>query len=431
MSRARRLATPTLAAILYVTLVFPPEISVTVGGLRLTLYRVLLLAVTIPMLLRLIQSTKQRIHAVDYLIMAHAAWVVLALTVYGGIGQGIESGGIYVVESLGAYLVGRMTITNADQHKALLRFMVTLLGIMFLFTVPESLTGTHFIRETARAVAGGPGLPIIDQRLGLDRAFGSFDHPILYGVFAASTFAATYYILGEAKLKTKTISLMSVVGGSAFLSLSAGPFVGLFCQIGLLGWDRVTRGIQMRWWALVSIFALMMFAVSMGSNRSPVHVFISYLTFSAASSYNRILIWEYGSAEVGRNPLFGIGFGDWIRAPWMSDSMDNFWLLTAVRYGLPALIFLVAAIITLALRQYRAIGRNQYLNRYRMAWLAIMTGLAVSGVTVHFWNAMFVYFFFLIGTGAWMIYPKGSTNGQFDHNTRLVSPNQMGLSANY
>ena len=114
---------------------------------------------------------------------------------------------------------------------------------------------------------------------------------------------------------------------------------------------------------------------------------------------------QYGTAEVGRHPLFGIGFGDWIRAPWMSDSMDNFWLLTAVRYGLPALIFLAAAIITLAIRQFRISGRDPELNRHRMAWVAIIVGFAVSGVTVHFWNSVFVYFFFLIGTGAWMVYP--------------------------
>ena len=428
MSRVRYTAVPTLAAVFYAALIFPPEFSVTVGGLRLTLYRVFLLLVTVPLLMRLLQSTKQRMHAVDYLVMAHAGWVVLALTVYGGIGQGIESGGIYVVESLGAYLVGRIAITNTEQHRALLRYMVTLLGLMFLFTVPESLTGTHFIRELARAIAGGPGLPIIEQRMGLDRAFGSFDHPILYGVFAASTFAACFYILGQGKFKARTIGLMGLVGSSAFLSLSAGPFVGLFCQIGLLAWDRITRGIQLRWWALGSIFALMMFAVSMGSNRSPVHVFISYLTFSAASSYNRILIWEYGSAEVGRHPIFGLGFGDWIRAPWMSDSMDNFWLLTAVRYGLPALLFLVAAIVTLAVRQVRGVGRNQELNRHRMAWLAIMIGLAVSGVTVHFWNAMFAYFFFLIGTGAWMVNPpRQRADSQYQY-FQLNHPRQLALS---
>ena len=51
------------------------------------------------------------------------------------------------------------------------------------------------------------------------------------------------------------------------------------------------------------------------------------------------------------------------------------------------------------------VSRDKELNRFRMGWLAIMVGLAVSGVTVHFWNALFAYFFFLIGTGVWMTRP--------------------------
>jgi hypothetical protein len=424
MSRSGKIRVPAITAIFYVALILPPEFSVTIGGLRLTLYRVLLLIVTIPLLVRLIQNTRQPLHTADYLVMAHAAWVVLALTVYGGIATGLESGGIYVVESLGAYLIGRIAVTSADEHRALLRFMVGVLAVMFLFTLPESLSGNHLIRELARAVAGGPGLPVIEPRLGLDRAFGSFDHPILYGVFAASTFAATWYVLAREQLHSKSIALMGIVGGSAFLSLSAGPFVGLACQIALIAWDRVTKGINLRWWALMSVFMLMWFAVSLGSNRSPIKVFISYLTFSPQSAYNRILIWEYGSAEVGRHPLFGIGFGDWIRAPWMSDSMDNFWLLTAVRYGLPALIFLVAAIATLAIRQTRVNGHSTDLNRHRMAWLAIIVGLSISGVTVHFWNSLFAYFFFLIGTGAWMAYrPRSRLNYTLAKSYRQVANN--------
>ena len=247
MNRANRVRTPLLAAVFYIAVIMPREFSVSLGGLRLSPYRVVLLIVTIPLLLRLFQNHRQPPHAVDFLVMAHAAWAVLALAVYGGIGTGLESGGIYAVESLGAYLLGRMTVTSAAEHRALLRFMVVVLGVMFLLTLPESLTGTHFIREAARAVAGGPGLPYIEPRLGLDRAFGSFDHPILYGVFAASTFAATYYVLNSEQLRPRAIVLLGMVACSTFLSLSAGPFVGLACQAVVIGWDRITKGISLRW----------------------------------------------------------------------------------------------------------------------------------------------------------------------------------------
>jgi len=406
MRGVRAASAPRLAALFYITLIMPPEFSVSLGGLRLSPYRVLLLLVTVSLLLRLMESRRQPPHAVDWMIMAHAGWAVLALGIFGGIGAGIESGGIYVVESLGAYLVGRVVITSVEEHRALLRFMVGVLAGMALLTLPESLTGTHLIREAARALMGGPGLPVIEPRMGLDRAFGSFDHPILYGVFASSTFAAAYYVLNRERLGLRAAGLLALIGGSTFLSLSAGPFVGLACQAVVIGWDRVTKGISLRWSAISGLLMLAWFAVSLGSNRSPIKVFITYAAFSPQSAYNRVLIWEYGTAEVGRHPLFGIGLGDWIRAPWMSDSMDNFWLVTAVRYGLPALAFLLGAIVVLAIRQARTSAHDAELNRHRMAWLAIMIGFAISGITVHFWNSLFAYFFFLIGSGVWLSHPQ-------------------------
>ena len=190
---------------------------------------------------------------------------------------------------------------------------------------------------------------------------------------------------------------------STFFSLSAGPFLGLATQTGLIAWDRLLRNVNYRWLGLVSLVFLFLAALSLGSNRSPVKVLIGYLAFSAESSYNRINIWTYGTAEVARHPVFGIGLGDWIRAPWMSDSMDNFWLITAVRYGLPALGFLVLAIVTMAIAQARNTRGNALLERNRMAWIIIMVGMSLTGATTHFYNALFSYFYFLIGLGAWLM----------------------------
>jgi hypothetical protein len=391
---------PWLGAAFYLALAVPLEFSATVAGLRLSPYRVFLLVMFIPMIMRLVREA--RILPADYLVAAHAFWAALALGVYGGVGAGLESGGIYIIESLGAYLVGRLAVSSPESSRAMLRFMVTVLVVMAAFALPESITGYHLLREISRTLMGGAALPIIEPRLGLHRAFGSFDHPILYGVFAASTFAAAYYVLCKEQLRARSLAILGVIAGSTFVSLSAGPFVALACQLMVLGWDRLTKGIQMRWSILVSGIMLLWFAVSLASNRGFVKVFISYFTFSPHSAYNRTLIWDYGTAEVARHPVFGIGLGDWIRAPWMSDSMDNFWLLTAVRYGLPALIFLVGAIVLIAIQQARTVGGNRELNRYRMGWLVIIIGLSVSGITVHFWNAMFAYFFFLMGTGVWM-----------------------------
>jgi len=48
---------------------------------------------------------------------------------------------------------------------------------------------------------------------------------------------------------------------------------------------------------------------------------------------------------VRAHPVFGIGYGDWARPNWIPASVDNFWLLTAMRHGVPGLGFLAAAFI--------------------------------------------------------------------------------------
>jgi hypothetical protein len=345
--------------------------------------------------------------AADWLIAGHALWVVLALANYGGIGQGLESGGIYIVESLGSYLLGRCYIRSGASFEALIKFMVALIIIMMIFTVPEALTGNHVAREVFRAVLGGPPIPHIDPRLGLHRAFGPFDHPILYGTFCASVFSAAYYVLAKERFGAVMITWCFVVGLATFASVSAGALVAAAIQGGLMTWDRLTRGIKGRWMILGSLMVLGWTLLALVSNRSPIKVLIGIFSFSSVSSYNRILIWEFGTAEIARHPIFGIGFGDWQRPDWMqwaqSDSMDNFWLATAVRFGLPALIFLLGAIFWIVFR----IGRKRLVDnltrRCRKAFFFSLAGLVVAGCTVHFWNALFCLFFFLLGAGVWTL----------------------------
>jgi hypothetical protein len=190
---------------------------------------------------------------------------------------------------------------------------------------------------------------------------------------------------------------------ASFVSLSVGAWTMLGMQIALIAWDRITKGMPGRWGILGVAIILMLVVISMLSNRSPVKVFISYASFSARSSYNRILIWEYGTAEVARHPLFGIGLGEWVRAPWMSSSMDNFWLVIAVRYGLPALIFMAFAILFVVLKASARKDITAEWARCRMGWIVTVAGAAIAACTVHLWNNTFGFFMFFVGAGVWLL----------------------------
>jgi hypothetical protein len=182
--------------------------------------------------------------------------------------------------------------------------------------------------------------------------------------------------------------------------------VVLMMQGFVAAWQRVLGRVKGRWAALFALFAATYVAIDLFSTKTPFHVFVNHFTFSRQSAYNRILIFDYGTAEVARHPVFGIGLGDWERPAWMSDSMDNFWLVVAVRYGLPALGFLLALLLGLVWCAARRKDLPEDWRRARHAWAFTLFGITVAAATVHLWNALFVLFVFLIGAGAWLLDAK-------------------------
>lgn len=400
-------AVPIAVGFFFMAMMLPTAVSLNLGGLRLSAYRIVLIVMIVPMMVQLLSGQRGRINLFDMLLFAHCSWALLALIKWAGLAQGIETGGIYIVECAGAYLLGRIYIRSSDDFTAMSRAYVSIVLATLVFTVPEALTGIHILHDGISSAVGGPRAPFIEPRMGLERTFGPFDHPILYGVFCASSFSLAYFVLAQRQLmKFGNLTKIAGVVLATFMSASGGPYLVLMMQGFVASWERVLGKIQGRWAALFSLFAAAYVAIDLFSTRTPFHVFVTYFTFSKQSAYNRILIFEYGTAEVARHPIFGIGLGEWERPPWMSDSMDNFWLATAVRYGLPALLFLLALLFGLVW----SVGQRKNLppdwKRARHAWAFTLFGITVAAATVHLWNALFVLFFFLLGSGAWLLDAK-------------------------
>jgi hypothetical protein len=404
MTGRRILGVPLPVALFFLGMMLPTSVGVTLGGLRLSAFRVVLLVMFLPMLVTLLSGRRVRANIFDALVLGHALLALAALVRWGGLQQGIESGGIYVVEFAGAWLMGRVYILSHADFRAFARAFVLTVVVLVGFTLPEALTAVHILHDGLATISGGAPAAHIEPRMGLERAFGPFDHPILYGVFSAAAFSMAWHVVAERRLFN--LSGMAQVGGvglATFLSASGGPYLVLIMQGFVAVWERALRGVQGRWLMLWALFALIYLGIDLFSNRTPFHVFVTHFTFSTQSAYNRILLFDFGMAEVMRNPLLGIGLGDWTRPSWMSDSMDNFWLLIAMRYGVPAWAMLVALVLGLVVAAARRQGLPEPWKRARHAWAFTLFGIAVAAATVHLWNALFVLFLFLIGAGAWLV----------------------------
>jgi len=395
---------PLPIALFLVAMMLPTAVSINLGGLRLSAYRMVLVVMFLPMVVQLVSGRRGRAHLFDLLVLAHCTWALLALIKWGGLAQGIESGGIYIVEFAGAYLLGRLYIRSCEDFTAVARAYVGLVLATLVFTVPEAATGVHILHDGISGALGGPMAPYIEPRMGLERTFGPFDHPILYGVFSASAFSLAYFVVAQRRLMNpRGMAKVAGVSLATFMSASGGPYVVLMMQGFVGAWERVLGKVQGRWAALFTLFALLYAAIDLFSAKTPFHVFVNHFTFSTQSAYNRILIFEFGTAEVARHPVFGIGLGDWERPAWMSDSMDNFWLVTAVRYGLPAFALLVGLLLGMVWAAAQRKGLPPEWRRARHAWAFTLFGITVAAATVHLWNALFVLFLFLIGAGAWLL----------------------------
>ena len=93
-----------------ISLLLPPELSIELGGLRLSGYRIVLLIMFVPMLYALMLRPSVRMSYADWGMIFVSVWSLLALVVHEGLVEAIEKGGILIVEMFGSYLIARIYI---------------------------------------------------------------------------------------------------------------------------------------------------------------------------------------------------------------------------------------------------------------------------------------------------------------------------------
>jgi hypothetical protein len=197
--------------------------------------------------------------------------------------------------------------------------------------------------------------------------------------------------------------------GAAFLSMSSAPIASLVIQGALMSWNWLLRQYSLRWKILWALAFAAYLVIEFGSNQTPASFYVSYFTFDRGTGWYRLWTWEYATASVLNHPVFGIGFGDWVRPGWMaSGSIDNFWLVIAVRHGFPALGCMLGAYLAITLAVSFKAKLDESLENYRLAFLLCMVTYFFVGTTVYFWAASYVWFLFLLGSGVWLLNGEGA-----------------------
>ncbi len=379
------------------------------GPLYITSLRLLLLFFAIPLTINLIRGKYGGILPVDILFMGYMAWMQISLFINSPESL-VSQFGSTSVEFFVGYLFGRAFIRSRLDFVFMLKVLSAVIAITIPFAAYEAITGNPIIIQTIRKIPGITSEPINNYgtRLGLYRSQVILAHPIHYGLLCSSLFSLVFVGLkGQIGNGTRyAVSALALAG--VFLSLSSGAILPTVLQIFFILWYYIFISFSKRWVLLASIFVIAYILVDLASNRDPLRVFMSYATFSSDTAYWRQYIFEWGMYNVWENPAFGIGLNDWVRPDWMfTSSMDNFWLVNAVRFGIPGFLFLLAGVVYAVTKAaIRKIEGDQSLQNLRLAWVFCIISFSISLTTVHIWATIYSYFFFLFGSGIWLIGSK-------------------------
>lgn len=395
-ARRRGMLPVTLAAILLYLLLIPQQFNVTVADVYLSPYRLFLIGATLYVFSG---ALRQRLRLVwpDLFVVLAMAWIWLASFITSGsVGTSTIIGGAHTVDMGLAYFVARATIQTPCDLRRFLVLIAPGVGLISAILVIESVTHTLILQRLAGSLTGAPFPQRLDVRMGLMRGFASFPHPILAGIFLGSFLPL--YLLSGLRGWPKVVGVLASIGG--VLSMSSAAMLALVAGGLLYSYDWLSERIANLSWRIFLLFSAVLYvAVELTSNSGFYNLLIRYASLNTASAYNRVLIWNYGTENIARSPWFGIGYADWDRPDWMhSGSFDHFWLITALRFGIPETFFLLGAtlmgLVMVALKSRDLPPHDARLLRGVAISLAVFA-LGVNSVSL--WMSTLAWFFVLLG----------------------------------
>ena len=386
-----------MLAIFFIALVIPG--SLTIGSLTVNPSRIVLLIVFVPLFMRWLTGRAGRITPADIGVLLYCLWVALSLFVLLGL-QRIPSAGIQLVEMFGGYLVGRILVRSSEDYRTFVRYFFYALVFLSPFVWAEFMTGSSPLRRIADAFL------TVDEinentkpRLGFwNRAQGPFDHAILLGLFCSLGLANLYYVYDD--LFVKRLSRVSLTLAMIFMTLSSAPLISSGLQLMMIIWDRLFAFLRARWFILILLGLTTLGILQVALPGGLLTFIFDHFLLIPETGYDRLEQLHWGTLSVMNHPFFGAS--DWVRPYYLGyGAIDNFWLGTAVRSGLPSLLLLWFAIAMNVLGILTASDLDPVAQRYRRGYIIPLTGLLMVLTSVSIWGPVSTFVLTYLGAGAW------------------------------
>ncbi|MCI4677045.1 hypothetical protein K9U39_12345 [Rhodoblastus acidophilus] len=368
------------------------EAQISIADAKFTAGRFLITVLVVPALVVLARSGR-RLMAADVAALFMAIWMFVSAASNGG---SLSSPAAEALQMLFAYIVGRAFFSGPASLDAFVRTLATLTFFIIAIAIGEHVAGRWIAHDAAASIFGTTPLTPV-YRGDTIRATSTLDHPILFGVFCALVNAIL--LLWEKNAGRRVLfSAICLLG--CVLSQSSAALMAYVLGVAAYSYDRLMRTAPARWtlfWIVLGTVLGVVFIVS----RHPIGWLISHLTLDPVTGYYRILIWDAALAEIGQSPITGFSF-ELFHKNILDSTVDCVWLVEALRYGIPASALLFCANIAAVWpARRRAPGvESDFDRRMNLAFAIVLLLFIFSGITVHFWNYMWIFWGLCIGIKA-------------------------------
>ena len=242
-------------------------------------------------------------------------------------------------------------------------FIVNIFGLIEIY-LGRNLFEHLLITENKYTLIGSSSA----SRDGLYRARSVFSNPLVYAQFLLAVIPLQLYIYQKSKGLILNMFLSINIVLSIFLVYTTGSRAGLGFVIiipFLIQYISLYKKKYFKYLSLIFIIIGILGASVFINNYIESNRFVidnlnemnihGKVSEEDISTFARIIQFEYGSKSISAHPLFGIGFGQAVKAVYPLISIDNYYLTMIISTGIIGLLFLVTFIFLVITRSIRSI----------------------------------------------------------------------------
>ncbi len=391
-----------LAAYITALLWYPNYMMISIGTIDISIGRIVVTVLLLRCLFDSKISKSFKWTSVDTWIVIAMITFTAPLFIYLPFKQAFENRSGFLMDSLLAYMVTRLIITDYQRLIQVLKWLAFALVPLAAVGVFEAVTEWPPYEIIFRHSRYFQYVSYYGTRWGFKRAVGPFSHTILFGCTFAIFFPLLYYLRNEqGKWRRRGLTFALAMVAGTMSSLSSGAWVAMIVAVFCVIMEKYKRWVK----PMLICFAIGCILIAFISNRPFYHVIASYANPFGGGGWHRAKLIDlaienfpqwwflgYRGEDPGWGPTLGMEITD----------ITNEFILAGVRYGIWGIIALCGLLWSVFHGIYKSYHRtrNPRLRSFYWAAGSVLISITVTWISVSFFGQLIPLFYFIVGITA-------------------------------